>query len=101
MATIITVRVPVAPSLPIAPISYSGQHFDVHSNVLRLYFNQVDSSIRAIATNITTIATPSSGATAARPTTTLLVGQQYFDTTLGIPVWWNGSNWVNASGTTV
>jgi hypothetical protein len=40
------------------------------------------------------------GTTAARPTTRP-TGFRYFDTTLGIPVWWNGSNWVNASGVTV
>lgn len=40
------------------------------------------------------------GTTAARPTTVPL-GLMYFDTTLGIPIWWNGANWVNASGVTV
>lgn len=40
------------------------------------------------------------GTTAARPTT-VPVGMMYFDTTLGIPIWWNGTNWVNASGVTV
>lgn len=29
------------------------------------------------------------------------VGFQYFDTTLGYPIWWKGSVWVNSSGTTV
>ena len=27
--------------------------------------------------------------------------QFYFDTTLGIPIWYDGTNWVNAAGTTV
>lgn len=53
----------------------------------------------------TVLALPSSkdqldGTTAARPTTVPL-GLMYFDTTLGIPVWWNGTNWVNASGAVV
>lgn len=39
----------------------------------------------------------SSGATAARPTT-VVTGFMYFDTTLGLPVFWNGAAWVNASG---
>ena len=26
------------------------------------------------------------------------VGFQYFDTTLGKPIWWNGSAWVDATG---
>lgn len=29
------------------------------------------------------------------------VGQCFFDTNLGVPVWWNGLNWVNAMGTKV
>lgn len=28
-------------------------------------------------------------------------GQVHFDTTLGIPIWYSGSNWVDATGTTV
>ena len=40
------------------------------------------------------------GATGSRPTA-MQVGQRYFDTTLGIPIWWNGTNWINASGATV
>jgi len=27
-------------------------------------------------------------------------GQQYFDTTLNLPIWYNGSSWVDATGTT-
>ena len=28
-------------------------------------------------------------------------GRTYFDTTLGLPIWWNGSAWINAAGTVV
>ena len=63
-------------------------------NVLRLYFNQIDNFTKASLI-------PASGYTADRPTNSLIVGQTYFDTTLNIPIWYNGSNWVNASGTTV
>lgn len=38
-----------------------------------------------------------SGTTADRPTKLLWVGRRYFDTTLGVPVWWNGSAWINSS----
>ena len=38
--------------------------------------------------------------TSNRPTVSA-IGSTWFDTTLGIPIWYNGSNWVNASGTTV
>ena len=41
------------------------------------------------------------GTTAQRPTIGLIPGLQYYDTTLGIPIWYNGTVWKNASGTTV
>ncbi len=37
------------------------------------------------------------GSTGSRPAAPGL-GAYYFDTTLGWPVWWNGSSWVNATG---
>lgn len=44
--------------------------------------------------------TSAHGTTAQRPTQTV-IGQQYFDTTLNKPIWHNGTNWVDAAGTTV
>ncbi len=41
---------------------------------------------------------PASGNTASRPTTGVGVGFQYFDTSLGIPVFWRGAAWVNGAG---
>ena len=35
------------------------------------------------------------GTTEQRPTGELKVGQQFFDTTLGVPVYWNGTEWHN------
>lgn len=40
------------------------------------------------------------GTTAQRPTASV-VGQHYFDTSIGKPVWWNGSTFVDATGTPV
>lgn len=40
-------------------------------------------------------------ATADRPDPTDLAGAQLFDTDLGIPIWSNGTAWVNASGAPV
>jgi hypothetical protein len=44
-----------------------------------------------------------SGVTAARPTKNyeLWVGRPYFDTTIGLPIWWNGSDWIDAAGNIV
>lgn len=41
------------------------------------------------------------GPTSGRPASPSFVGQPYFDTTLGVPVWWSGAHWVNASGASV
>jgi hypothetical protein len=84
----------VAPNLPIAPTVYSESHFDVLNNVLRLYFNQVSS-------NINLLSIPAAGITTSRPTNKLQIGQIYFDTTLGLPIWWNGTDWIDAAGTVV
>lgn len=42
-----------------------------------------------------------SGTTADRPTTNLGIGRPYFDTDLGIPIWWDGVSWVDAAGNVV
>jgi hypothetical protein len=44
---------------------------------------------------------PQSGNTSQRPTTNIKAGQQFFDTTLGIPVFWTGKIWVNSAGASV
>lgn len=44
--------------------------------------------------------TPLNGSTGGRPGSPSS-GLMYFDTTLGIPVWYDGSNWVNCSGVSV
>lgn len=41
-----------------------------------------------------------SGTTTQRPPSPVQ-GQYYFDTTVGKPIWRNGSNWVDATGSTV
>lgn len=35
------------------------------------------------------------GTTAQRPTTMLYLGRRYYDTTLGIPIFWNGTEWIS------
>jgi hypothetical protein len=83
-----------APNLLVAPIVYDQRYIDQLNNALRLYFNQIDNFTQ----NVTV---PPSGATANRPTERLEVGQYYFDTTIGRPIWYNGTNWINAAGTVV
>nr|DAU20165.1 MAG TPA: tailspike protein [Bacteriophage sp.] len=52
----------------------------------------LESEISTLKAKLTTVA---SGTTEQRPTENLVVGQQYFDTTLGVPVFWNGTEWHN------
>lgn len=40
------------------------------------------------------------GTSANRPTSSV-IGQRYFDTTLGLPVYWNGTAFVDAAGNVV
>ena len=44
-------------------------------------------------------ASQQAGTTARRPTVSLWIGRIYFDTTLGYPIWWDGTQWVDATGT--
>jgi len=38
--------------------------------------------------------------TASRPSDPI-IGQRVFDTDLGLPIWWDGDNWIDATGSTV
>ena len=85
---------PAPPNLQNAPQSYSAEFENRLLNQLRLYFIQLNNYTQATAT-------PDYGTTVNRPVNKLQIGQMYFDTTLGIPIWWNGKNWVNYNGTIV
>jgi hypothetical protein len=89
-----TIKKFVAPALPSAPFEYDHRRDDQLNQNLRIYFNNLDAFLTAIST-------PQNGITADRPTQNLQIGQFYFDTTLDIPIWYNGTVWKNASGTTV
>jgi len=95
------INTPKAPNLPIAPSQYNQDYFNILTNVLRLYFNTLDALNVQTTNAINTLSTPSAGTTAARPSTDLQVGQFYFDTTINRPIWWDGTNWINAAGTVV
>ena len=87
-----TIKKFVAPALPTAPAEYDQSRDDQLNQNLRIYFNNLDSFLVALST-------PQNGATADRPTQNLQVGQFYFDTTLGYPIWYDGTDWVDAAGT--
>jgi len=39
------------------------------------------------------------GTSAQRPKNPDISNAPYFDTTIGMPIWWDGTNWVNAAKT--
>jgi hypothetical protein len=90
----VNLRPSKAPNIPIAPVDYDQRYIDQLTNALRLYFAEIDNFTGFIAQ-------PISGTGAERPAVQLHIGQMFFDTTLGIPIWYNGTVWKNASGTTV
>lgn len=72
---------------------------DVHPDVktaVRYTFTALTDHSNAIAA-----LAPQSGETSARPSGNIKVGQAFFDTTLGLPIFWNGTNWLNGQGTVV
>ena len=91
-------RATKAPNLPVGPVDYDQRYIDQLTNVMRLYFSQVDNFTQAVAI-------PLSGTTANRPLDNIQapipIGQFYYDTTLDRPIWWNGTVWKKADGTTV
>jgi hypothetical protein len=84
----------VAPALPLPSNQYDPISAVDQIRVLRLYFNLLDNYL-------TTLATPPSGATTDRPITNLVVGDYYFDTTLNLPIWYDGTDWIDAAGNVV
>ena len=54
-----------------------------------------------LAVNNACFAVYQSGITANRPVGTLWIGRNYFDTTLGYMIWYNGTVWVNSAGAPV
>lgn len=56
---------------------------------------ELESEISTLKSKLATAATIQSGTTEQRPTENLVTGMTYFDTTLGVPVFWNGTEWHN------
>lgn len=83
-----------APALPVPPNDYDQRQQTDYMNALRLYFNRLDDFLSVSSV-------PANGTTANRPALNLQVGQFYFDTTLGYPIWYDGTNWVDSTGTVV
>lgn len=70
-----------------------------NTNISNTALNKFDDSFSIIYYN--PITNGWTGTTADRPALTVANEKPYFDTTLGKPVWFNGTNWVDAVGTIV
>jgi hypothetical protein len=90
----VNLRPSKAPNILIAPVEYDQRYIDQLTNALRLYFAEIDNFTGFIAQ-------PISGTGAERPAVQLHIGQMFFDTTVGYPIWWDGADWVDATGTVV
>jgi len=82
--------------LPNPPAEFDAQYIRQMIRVLEIYFNQLNAWNVQVYNAFT-----AAGATANRPAFDLYTGQYYFDTDLGIPIWYNGTDWVDATGTVV
>jgi len=87
----VPLRPSVSPNLLVSESEYNQQRQELFKNQLRVYFNQIDNFTQNSLV-------PPSGTTANRPTIGLQVGQYYFDTTFGLPVYYNGIEWITAAG---
>ena len=47
-------EIPQAPMLPIAPVEYGQQYQDQFTNILRLYFNGIDTTFGGLLGNVKT-----------------------------------------------
>jgi hypothetical protein len=63
-------------------------------------FDTIDTTLNDHETRLDVVEAPVGGTTGARPATPTLY-QGYFDATLGKPIWWDGTTWVDATGATV
>lgn len=81
-----------------APANLSGLFFDANctfeNNTTGGYI--IDSSFDTLFKGVQT---KKYGSTVSRPTAD--IGELYYDSTLGKPIWWNGANWKDSAGTTV
>jgi hypothetical protein len=92
----------VAPSLPLAPNDYDQRYINQYSNILRLYFNQLDKIIGQLQANLpVTIANLPSASTAGVGSRAFVTDSSVstFGTTVAaggstkVPVYSDGTNW--------
>lgn len=78
-------------------IILNARHVDVSGSLIRNLATPITGSDAATAKYADVFPTGSTGSRPTGPVT----GQRFFDITIGLPIWWNGTNWINAAGTIV
>jgi len=92
----------------IGPVNYNGTPIE-RKNGLEIYSTGLVKAPEAVLADLQAEGSASkalvtkeyvqyNGTTANRPTSNLTAGQFYFDTTISKPIWYNGGNWVDATG---
>ncbi|MEE1476276.1 hypothetical protein [Fusobacterium sp.] len=82
------------------PMFVRGEQAGAYLFIRKRLDNNTWSEWRYITTSsLTPVAT--SGNTSSRPSSNLNIGQSYYDTSLGKPIWWDGSRWKNSTGAAV
>jgi hypothetical protein len=99
---------PIAPNLPLAPLDYERQYQDQLNNVLRLYFNRIDTTFNQLSasditpplTNYTVATLPSAAdsGVGARSFVTNALTPTFGSAVVGggsvaTPVYSDGTNW--------
>ena len=100
---------PVAPNLPLAPQEYERQYQDQLNNVLRLYFNRIDSTFNQLSTSgvmpaltnytVSTLPSAASSGVGARSFVTDAASPTFGTAVAGggavaTPVYSDGTNWL-------
>ena len=100
---------PIAPSLPLAPMEYERQYVDQLNNVLRLYFNRIDSTFNQLTTSdvvppltnytVSTLPSAASSGAGARSFVTDATAPTFGAAVSGggavaTPVYSNGTSWI-------
>lgn len=73
---------------------------DTITGELRFYDGETTGGSRLVAISTESVTALPSGGAASRPVSPIL-GQVYFDTDLGTPIFWYNDGWVNAFGAPV
>lgn len=89
------VQIPIIPRKRPADYRIQDSDEEIYS------FNRLENMIVNLDSKVSGFMNTQVGTTENRPTENLTVGQMYFDTTLGKPIWYKSDGWIDATGSVV